>query len=224
MNNPAHWNEVISSSTAYLSDIDPIMARAIERVGLCTLIPNPQLFETLVDAIISQQISVKAADAIMGRLRAALHAEANGMISPDALLSLEEDTLRAVGLSPQKMRYIRDLTERVVNGELDLERLSELDDEEIIHELVKVKGIGRWTAEMMLIFSLGRPDVLPVDDLGFLEGVREAYSLEARPTPKEMRERGELWHPYRTFATWYMWGVRRLTLGIERKKTRIVSL
>jgi len=224
MNNPAHWNEVISSSTAYLSDIDPIMARAIERVGLCTLIPNPHLFETLVDAIISQQISVKAADAIMGRLRAALHAEANGMISPDALLSLEEDTLRAVGLSPQKMRYIRDLTERVVNGELDLERLSELDDEEIIHELVKVKGIGRWTAEMMLIFSLGRPDVLPVDDLGFLEGVREAYSLEARPTPKEMRQRGEVWHPYRTFATWYMWGVQRLKLGNERHKTRIVSL
>ena len=224
MNNPAHWNEVISSSTAYLSDIDPIMARAIERVGLCTLIPNPQLFETLVDAIISQQISVKAADAIMGRLRAALHAEANGMISPDALLSLEEDILRAVGLSPQKMRYIRDLTERVVNGELDLERLSELDDEEIIHELVKVKGIGRWTAEMMLIFSLGRPDVLPVDDLGFLEGVREAYSLEARPTPKEMRQRGEVWHPYRTFATWYMWGVQRLKLGNERQKTRIVSL
>jgi len=200
------------------------MARAIERVGPCTLIPNPQLFETLVDAIISQQISVKAADAIMGRLRAALQAEANSTISPEALLLLEEDTLRAVGLSPQKMRYIRDLTERVANGQLDLERLSELDDEAVISELVKVKGIGRWTAEMMLIFSLGRPDVLPVDDLGFLEGVREAYSLEIRPTPQEMRERGEVWRPYRTFATWYMWGVRRLKLGIERKKTRIVSL
>jgi DNA-3-methyladenine glycosylase II len=219
-----HWNEVISSATAYLSDRDPIMAQAIERVGPCTLIPNPQLFETLVDAIISQQISVKAADAIMGRLRTALHAEAHGTISPEALLSLEEDTLRAVGLSPQKMRYIRDLTERVTSGQLELERLSELDDEAVITELVKVKGIGRWTAEMMLIFSLGRPDVLPVDDLGFMEGVREAYSLEARPTPKEMRERGEAWRPYRTFATWYMWGVRRLTLGIERDKTRIVSL
>jgi DNA-3-methyladenine glycosylase II len=222
MDTLTHWNEVISSATAYLSDRDPIMAHAIERVGPCTLIPNPQLFETLVDAIISQQISVKAADAIMSRLRASLHAEANGMISPEALLSLEEDTLRAVGLSPQKMRYIRDLTERVASGQLDLERLSELDDETVITELVKVKGIGRWTAEMMLIFSLGRPDVLPVDDLGFVEGVREAYSLEARPTSKEMRERGEVWRPYRTFATWYMWGVRRLTLGIEREKTRIV--
>ena len=224
MDTLTHWNEVISSATAYLSDRDPIMAQAIERVGPCTLIPNPQLFETLVDAIISQQISVKAADAIMGRLRAALNAEANGMISPEALLSLEEDTLRAVGLSPQKVRYIRDLTERVTSGQLELERLSELDDEAVITELVKVKGIGRWTAEMMLIFSLGRPDVLPVDDLGFVEGVREAYSLEARPTPKEMRERGEVWRPYRTFATWYMWGIRRLALGIERDKTRIVSL
>ena len=224
MNIPTRWNDLITGAIAYLRDVDPIMAKAIERVGPCTLIPNPQLFETLVDAIISQQISVRAADAIMGRLRTALHAEVEGTISPKALLTLEDDTLRAVGLSPQKMRYIRDLTGRVVNGELDLERLSELDDEEVIHELVKVKGIGRWTAEMMLIFSLGRPDVLPVDDLGFLEGVREAYSLEARPTTKEMRARGEVWHPYRTFATWYMWGVRRLTLGIEREKTRIVSL
>ena len=224
MNTPTHWNDVINSATAYLRDVDPIMAKAIERVGPCTLIPNPQLFETLVDAIISQQISVKAADAIMARLRAVLHAEANGLISPEALLSLEDDTLRAVGLSPQKMRYIRDLTERVSSGQLELERLSELDDEAVIAELVKVKGIGRWTAEMMLIFSLGRPDVLPVDDLGFVEGVREAYSLDARPTPKEMRERGEVWRPYRTFATWYMWGVRRLALGIERERTRIVSL
>ncbi len=224
MNTSTYWNDLVNNAIAYLREIDPIMAKAIDRVGPCTLIPNPQLFETLVDAIISQQISVKAADAIMVRLRSALHAEAEGTISPNALLSLEEDTLRAVGLSPQKMRYIRDLTEKVVNGELDLERLSELEDEEIISELVKVKGIGRWTAEMMLIFSLGRPDVLPVDDLGFLEGVRVAYSLETRPTPKEMRERGELWHPYRTFATWYMWGVRRLQRGDEPRKTRIVSL
>ena len=224
MNTPPHWNDLITNATAYLCAVDPIMAKAIERVGPCTLIPNPQLFETLVDAIISQQISVKAADAIMGRLRAVLHAEAEGKISPHALLTLEEDTLRGVGLSPQKMRYIRDLTERVVNGELDLEQLSELEDEEVISELVKVKGIGRWTADMMLIFSLGRPDVLPVDDLGFLEGVRLAYSLESRPTPKEMRIKGELWHPYRTFATWYMWGIQRLKRGNERQKTRIVSL
>ncbi|HVB75426.1 MAG TPA: DNA-3-methyladenine glycosylase [Ktedonobacteraceae bacterium] len=218
------WAETIATATAYLCDLDPIMAQSIERVGACTLTPNPNLFETLVDAIISQQISVKAADAIMGRLRATAVGEPGGLITPDALLKFEEDALRAVGLSPQKMRYIRDLTERVSSGQLDLALLSDLEDEAVITELVKVKGIGRWTAEMMLIFSLGRPNVLPVDDLGFVEGVREAYHLDTRPTPKEMRERGELWRPYRTFATWYMWGVRRLAQKNEREKTRIVSL
>jgi DNA-3-methyladenine glycosylase II len=218
------WTQAVSAATDYLSDIDPIMASAIERIGPCTLTPNPNLFETLVDAIISQQISVKAADAIMARLRAAIHAGSDDLIRPEALALLDQDAMRAVGLSPQKMRYIRDLTDRVTSGQLDLEQLSELDDETVITELVKVKGIGRWTAEMMLIFSLGRPDVLPVDDLGFLEGVREAYALETRPTPKEMRERGEVWRPYRTFATWYMWGVRRLTLKINKERTRIVSL
>jgi DNA-3-methyladenine glycosylase II len=218
------WTQAVSAATDYLSEIDPIMATAIERVGPCTLTPNPNLFETLVDAIISQQISVKAADAIMARLRAAIHAGSDGLIRPEALTLLDQDAMRAIGLSPQKMRYIRDLTDRVTSGQLDLEQLSELDDETVITELVKIKGIGRWTAEMMLIFSLGRPDVLPVDDLGFLEGVREAYALETRPTPKEMRARGEVWRPYRTFATWYMWGVRRLTLKINKERTRIVSL
>jgi len=218
------WEELVSTAITYLSEKDPVMAQAIERVGPCTLVPNPHLFETLVDAIVSQQISVKAADAILARLRRAALGEAGGLITPESLLRLEEDALRAAGLSPQKMRYLRDLTERVSDGRLDLARLEELDDEAVIEELVKVKGIGRWTAEMMLIFSLGRPDVLPVDDLGFVEGVREAYALEKRPTPKEMRERGEEWRPYRTFATWYMWGMRRLAMNYARSKTRIVSL
>ena len=218
------WQETVSTANAYLRDLDPIIAQAIERVGLWTLTPNPNLFETLVDAIISQQISVKAADAIMARLRKVALGEAGGLITPEALLPLDHDALRAAGLSPQKIRYIRDLTERVSTGQLDLGQLSELDDEAVITELVKVKGIGRWTAEMMLIFSLGRPDVLPVDDLGFLEGVREAYGLETRPTPKEMRERGEIWRPYRTFATWYMWSIRRLAMKYEKERTRIVSL
>ncbi len=219
------WDETVATDIAYLRDIDPIMARSIERVGACTLTPNPNLFETLVDAIISQQISVKAADAIMGRLRKTALGDAGGLVTPEALLPLDTDALRAAGLSPQKIRYIRDLTERVSSGQLDLAQLSELDDEAVITELTKVKGIGRWTAEMMLIFSFGRPDVLPVDDLGLLEGVRDAYSLETRPTPKEMRERGEIWRPYRTFATWYMWSIRRIAMNIaQRERTRIVSL
>lgn len=201
------WVGIITTAVTHLSAIDPIMANAIERVGPCTLTPNPNVFETLVDAIVSQQISVKAADAIMARLRAATP---GGRIAPEALIQLDHDALRAAGLSPQKRRYIRDLTERVSSGQLDLEHLSELDDETVINELVVVKGVGRWTAEMILLFSLGRPDVLPVDDLGLLEGVREAYGLESRPTRKEMLERGEAWRPYRSIATWYMWGVRRL--------------
>jgi len=217
----ASWAETVAAALTYLSKTDPIMAAAIERVGPCTLVPNPNLFETIVDAIVSQQISVRAADAIVARLRAATP---GGQLTPEALLTLEHEALRAVGLSTPKARYIRDLTERVVSKQLDLERLPEQEDEEVIEELVKVKGIGRWTAEMMLIFALGRTDVLPVDDLGFVEGVRSAYGLEARPKPQELRERGEPWRPYRTFATWYMWGLRRLEVGIAKEKTRIVSL
>lgn len=218
---PAAWPDIVTEAIAYLSSSDPIMAATIERVGPCMLVPNPNLFETLVDAIVSQQISVKAADAIMARLRAATP---GGQPTPAALLTLEHDALRAAGLSTPKARYVRDLTERVVSGQLDLELLQTQEDEAVIEELIKVKGIGRWTAEMMLIFSLGRPDVLPVDDLGFVEGVRSAYNLEIRPKPRDMRERGEQWRPYRTFATWYMWGLRRLEMKAVQEKTRIVSL
>jgi DNA-3-methyladenine glycosylase II len=215
------WQEIVDAGIQHLSAVDPIMAAVIAQVGPCTLTPNPNLFETLVDAIVSQQISVKAADAIMARLRAATP---GGNLIPTALLTLDHDALRAVGLSTPKARYVRDLSERVVSGQLDLAHLPQQDDEVVIAELVKVKGIGRWTAEMMLIFALGRPNVLPVDDLGFVEGVRSAYHLAERPTPQELRERGKLWHPYRTFATWYMWGLRRLEMKNTREKTRIVSL
>ena len=212
---------VVTAATAYLRDIDPVMHQTIELVGPCTLQPDPDSFNALVDAIISQQISVKAADAIMARVRAALP---EGNVTPEALLSFDFDRLRTLGLSSQKARYILSLVEHITTGQLQLEALSELDDEEIISQLTAVKGIGRWTAEMCLIFTFGRPDVLPVDDLGFLEGIRAAYQLPARPSKQEARERGELWRPYRTFATWYMWGYRRLTQHNERPRTRIVSL
>jgi DNA-3-methyladenine glycosylase II len=215
------FQNVIAMATTYLSDIDPIMRAAIERVGPCTLVPSPNVFEALIDAIISQQISVKAADAIVGRLRATLP---DGLITPEALAPLDVDTLRSCGLSTPKAKYVRNLLEHIESGQLNLARLPELDDEAVIDQLVAVKGIGRWTAEMILIFSFGRADVLPVDDLGFLEGVREAYALPERPAKKEMVQRGELWRPYRTFATWYMWSVRRLAQRNDRERTRIVSL
>jgi DNA-3-methyladenine glycosylase II len=157
----------------------------------------------------------------MARLRAATP---GGQLVPDALLKLDHDALRGAGLSTPKARYVRDLSERVSSGQLDLARLPLQEDEVVIEELIKVKGIGRWTAEMLLIFALARPDVLPVDDLGFVEAVRSAYSLEERPKAQELRARAELWRPYRTFATWYMWGLRRLEMKDTRAKTRIVSL
>jgi DNA-3-methyladenine glycosylase II len=215
------WPDTITTATAHLSSIDPIMADTIARVGPCMLIPNPDIFEALVDAIISQQISVKAADAIVARVRAATP---NGVITPEALAPFDFDALRALGLSTPKVRYIHNLVEQVTSGQLDLARLPQRDDEAVIQQLVALKGIGRWTAEMILIFSLGRTDILPVDDLGLLEGVREAYGLPVRPTRKETLERGEMWRPYRTFATWYMWGIRRLNQRNERERTRIVSL
>lgn len=211
---------IVTTATAYLSDIDPVMRATIERIGPCTLQPDPDVFNALVDAIISQQISVKAADAIMARVRVALP---EGKVTPETLLSFDFERLRTLGLSTPKARYIRNLIEHIYSGQLQLELLPELGDEEIITQLTAVKGIGRWTAEMCLIFTFGRADVLPVDDLGFLEGVRVAYQLPARPTRLELRERGELWRPYRTFATWYMWALRRLTLRNEREKIRIVS-
>ena len=212
---------VIAAATVYLSEIDPVMRAAIERVGPCTLRPDPDIFTALVDAIISQQISVRAADAIMARVRAALP---EGRVTPENLWPLDFEQLRSLGLSTPKANYVRNLVEHIHAGQLQLEHLHELEDEEIISQLTVVKGIGRWTTEMCLIFTFGRCDVWPVDDLGLLEGVRIAYQLPTRPSKQEARERGELWRPYRTFATWYMWALRRLEQNNQRAKTRIVSL
>ncbi|GER88431.1 DNA-3-methyladenine glycosylase II [Dictyobacter vulcani] len=215
------FTDVIATATSYLRDIDPVMKGVIERVGPCNLQPDPDIFNALVDAIISQQISVKAADAIMARVCAAMP---DGKVTPENLLPFDFDQLRTLGLSTPKARYILNLVEHVSSGQLQLEKLFELDDEEIIRQLTEVKGIGRWTAEMCLIFVLVRPDVFPVDDLGLLEGIRFAYQLSERPTRKEALERGELWRPYRTFATWYMWAIRRIDVKNDRPRTRIVSL
>ncbi|HET9921939.1 MAG TPA: DNA-3-methyladenine glycosylase [Ktedonobacteraceae bacterium] len=220
----ASWPETIEQAMIHLSEVDPVLANAIARVGPCTLVPNPNTFETLVDAIVSQQISVKAADAIMARLRTAIGIEPGASITPELLAAFDADALRAVGLSTPKARYVRDLTERVTQGMLKLEELPALDDEEVISRLVAVKGIGRWTAEMILMFSLARLDVLPLDDLGFVEGVRAAYSLEVRPDRQALLERGEGWRPYRSVATWYIWALRRLSQNNQRERTRIVSL
>ena len=199
----------------HLSQADPIMAKVIERVGPFELTSRQPYFFALVSSIISQQISTKAAAAILNRFLSLFPASKPEEVIPSRLLALSVETLRTVGLSAQKARYAFDLAEKIELGEVNLENLENLSDEEIISQLTKVKGIGRWTVEMFLIFSLTRPDVLPIDDLGFRMAIQKLYGFEERPAPKILRqfaqERG--WSPHSSAATWYLW--RSLNLKDE---------
>lgn len=191
-----------SAAVAHLSAADPVLARVIAAVGPCELRPTGHSFVTLVDAIVSQQISVRAAEAIMGRLAAAL-----AEITPASILAASDETLRGVGLSGQKTRYLRDLAAHAAAGGLDA--LPQLDDEAAIAALTAIKGIGRWTAEIYLLFALGRPDVLPADDLGLRYAAQQFYGLPAAPSAAAVRALGEPWRPYRSVAAWYLWHGRR---------------
>jgi DNA-3-methyladenine glycosylase II len=184
----------------HLARRDPILKQLIATIGKCTLKVNPNGFETLVRSIVSQQISTKAALAIYGRLCDGL-----ARLSPAALVAASEETLRSAGLSEAKRRALRDLAEKMHTDVVPLKRIHKMDDEEVIETLVPVHGIGRWTAEMFLIFSLGRLDVLPVDDLGLRVGVQRFYGLAERPGRKQLVAIGETWRPYRSIATWYFW-------------------
>ena len=194
---------VQAAAAAHLSAADPVLARLVAAVGPPNLRHEPHLFTALVSAIVGQQISVSAASAIRARLAA--RCGPDQPLTPEALLALTHDDLRAIGLSRAKEAYVADLAAKVASGAVDLATIDQLPDEAVIAELTRIKGIGRWTAEMFLIFSLGRPDVLPVDDLGFRSRVRRHYQLAALPTAAELRALGEPWRPYRTFGTWYLW-------------------
>jgi 3-methyladenine DNA glycosylase/8-oxoguanine DNA glycosylase len=159
----------------------------------------------LVRAIISQMISTKVAKTIAARVEATLHPAG---LAPSAVAAASEEVLRGAGLSRAKVLALKDLAQKALSGELPLDRLPDMSDEEVIASLVSVRGIGRWTAEMFLIFSLGRLDVLPVDDFGLRAGVREVYELTDLPGRAELREWGEVWRPYRSIATWYFWRSR----------------
>ena len=200
----------IAAGIAHLRAADPAMARAIDAVGPCTLTLQGDHYLALVEAIVSQQISIKAAASILARVVALRAPEAT--LTPDHLAAASEEELRAVGCSRAKAIYLQDLSTRVVAGWLDLAALRHLPDEEIIAQLLAVKGIGRWTAEMFLISSLGRPDVWPVDDLGIVIAAQGLYALPTRPKPKELLALGEPLRPYRTLAAWYLWQHRRCLL------------
>ena len=191
-----------------------MLARAIEAVGPFRLKLDRNRFATLAESILHQQLALKAARTIAARFRR-LYGDGRGRSpTPQELLRTPPRRLRSVGLSRQKIRYLKDLARKAANGTLQFNRLARLSDEEVIAALTQVKGIGRWTAEMFLIFSLGRPDVWAVDDLGLQLAVKKLYRLRKHPSPEKMRTLGEPWRPYRTAASWYLWQARRLTLGV----------
>jgi len=192
----------IEQAVKHLSKCDPVLRRLVRRFGRCTLPRRRDRFGMLVRSIISQQISVHAARAIRGRLEASL---LPAKIAPESLAKLSVDQLRSVGLSAQKASYILDLAGKTLTGEVRFDRFRRLSDEAVIDELTKVKGIGRWTAQMLLIFSLGRLDVLAVDDQGLRGAVRDLYVLDDFPTRLEFTELARPWRPYASIASWYCW-------------------
>jgi len=191
----------------HLRCVDSTLALWIDQIGPCTLQRQPHSFATLAYAIISQQLSLAAARTIRDRL-----IERLGILDPETILATDEALLRAIGLSARKSSYLRDLAERVIRGQLELEQLPALDDEAVIAALTAVKGIGRWTAEIYLMLALERLDVLPAADLGLRDAVRLIYDLPHLPTSAEVRMLGERWRPYRSIACWYLWQARRIIL------------
>lgn len=182
------------------------MRRLIRTIGPCTLAPDGKRapFESLVRAVAHQQLHGTAAEAILGRFRALFP----GRRFPSArlLATVDDDALRGCGFSRGKIAALRDIAAKTIDGTVPgPRRISDLSDEEIIARLTQVRGVGRWTVEMLLIFKLGRPDVLPADDFGVRNGFRIAFSLSAMPTPKELLAYGQRWRPHATTAAWYLW-------------------
>jgi DNA-3-methyladenine glycosylase II len=183
---------------------DPVLAPIIKRHGPCRIdaVQRADHFSALVRAITFQQLSTKAASTIYARLIALVP---GGHPTPAGIVSVTDDQLRAAGMSRQKVAYLRDLCGKVGSGALNLDAIDSMPDEEVISALTQVKGIGRWSAEMFLMFRLLRPDVLPTGDLGIVTAIQRAYRLKKRPSPDRMLRIGEAWRPYRSVACWYLW-------------------
>jgi DNA-3-methyladenine glycosylase II len=192
--------------TLYLSEVDPVMRRLIEEFGPFSLKLKGRRspFESLVRAIAYQQLHDKAAESILRRFIALF--PGRRFPRPDELLAMNMRSVRKAGFSRPKVLALRDLAAKTLDGTVPTNRMiRQWADEEIISRLIEVRGIGRWTAEMLLIFQLGRPDVLPVDDFGVRNGFRIAYGSRSMPTPRQVLQYGERWKPYRTTASWYLW-------------------
>jgi DNA-3-methyladenine glycosylase II len=193
---PEYW----AQAKALLAKRDPVLRKLVKRLPDAILGGRGDAFQTLARSITGQQISVKAAQSIWARFEACA-----GKVSPAIIAGLEDDAIRGCGFSGMKTSYVKDLARRFESGEIQPRRWSRMDDEAIIEELTAVRGIGRWTVEMFLIFHLMRPDVLPVDDLGLRRAMERAYNGGEPMTREDMRAIGARWAPWRSVATWYMW-------------------
>ena len=183
---------------------DPVMRELIRRHGACGLADDQHTdpYKALVHSIMSQQLSSKAAATIARRFDDLF---GGTFPTPSQVLAMSDDRLRSVGLSAMKVSFIRDLARRVADGSLRLDAFDVMSDEEVITALTEVRGIGRWTAEMFLMFRLHRPDILPVGDLGIVNAIKKHYGLRKVPSPERMMRIGESWRPYRSIACWYLW-------------------
>jgi DNA-3-methyladenine glycosylase II len=186
----------------HLKKADPVMAAIIDRAGPYKMQYREPVFQTLVRSIVYQQLSGKAALTIFNRLAAAAKVDP---ITPETILKLRPQKMRALGLSKQKIVYIRELARLTRDGDIQFERLPEMEDAAIIEALTRVKGVGVWTVQMFLMFALQRPNVLPVGDLGVRAAMKKAYGLSELPKPQEMERIAAAWHPYRSIASWYLW-------------------
>lgn len=186
---------------------DPVLRPIVRKVGPCTLAPREDHFIALCQSIYAQQISTKIATTLFGRFAEKFPRKkpTPGRVVAALSGAWTDEVVRHCGLSRQKREYVLDLATHFAGRKIDTRKLLRMPDEAVIESLTKVRGVGRWTAEMFLIFVMNRPDVLPVDDLGLREGVKKLYCMSERPKPKEMIEFGEKWRPYRSIATWYIW-------------------
>src|SRR5215472_18111710 len=188
---------------------DPVLRDAIKKIGPCLMADRQRKdhLSALVGAIVSQQLSTKAAATIFGRFTG-LFPE-HHIPSASAIDAITDQQLRIAGFSGQKVAYLRDLCARIADGRLNLDELDTLDDETVIERLTAVKGFGRWTAEMFLMFRLHRPDVLPAGDLGIVNAIQRLYRMRKRPKADRVLKMGEAWRPYRSVASWYLWQTLR---------------
>lgn len=186
----------------HLKKADPVMAAIIAKAGPYRVGYTDPVFQTLVRSIVYQQLNGKAALTIFNRLAEAVKVRP---MTPEAVLKLRPQKMRAVGLSKQKTLYIRELARLTRDGDIQFERLPEMEDAAVIETLTRVKGVGVWTVQMFLMFALQRPNVLPVGDLGVRAAMKKAYGLAELPKPQEMERIAAAWHPYRSIASWYLW-------------------